>query len=250
MSTAATRSVDLDPSWLKPLAADFEQPYMQRLDAFLLSEEKAGKRIFPRGNERFDAFRHAPLDKVKVVILGQDPYHGEGQAHGLCFSVKPGVSVPPSLKNIYKQLRSEFDLPTPPHGDLTAWANQGVLLLNSVLTVEAGQAASHRGRGWETFTDRVIDIINREREGVVFVLWGSYAQRKGSIIDNARHCVLKAPHPSPLSAYRGFFGCGHFSMVNDYLQARGEAPIDWCLPKYAPVSENAMSAEQSAALKN
>ena len=235
MSTAVSMSIDLEPSWLKLLAAEFEQSYMQKLQTFLSSEEKAGKRIFPLGDERFDAFRHAPLDKIKVVILGQDPYHGEGQAHGLCFSVKSGVSIPPSLKNIYKELHAQFDLPTPSHGDLTAWANQGVLLLNSVLTVEAGQAASHQGRGWETFTDCVIEVINREREGVVFLLWGSYAQRKGSIVDSARHCVLKAPHPSPLSAYRGFFGCGHFSMANDYLQTKGIAPIDWRLPERAPL---------------
>jgi uracil-DNA glycosylase len=241
--------IDLEPSWLKLLAAEFEQPYMRQLYAFLLSEEKAGKRIFPSANELFGAFRHAPLVKVKVVILGQDPYHGDGQAHGLCFSVRPGVAVPPSLKNIYKQLNAEFDLPTPSHGDLTAWANQGVLLLNSVLTVEAGQAASHQGRGWEIFTDRVIDVINREREGVVFLLWGSYSQRKGSIIDSARHCVLKAPHPSPLSAYRGFFGCGHFSMANDYLQGRGIAPIDWCLPEHAPLKQKTGSVEQTECQK-
>ncbi len=230
MTIETSRRTDLEPSWLKPLAAEFDQPYMRRLGAFLSAESKSGKVIFPCVNEQFSAFHYAPLDKVKVVILGQDPYHGEGQAHGLCFSVKSGVAVPPSLKNIYKELYENLDLPIPVHGDLTAWAQQGVLLLNSVLTVQSGRAGSHRGRGWETFTDRVIEVISRDREGVVFLLWGGYAQRKSSLIDRARHCVLQASHPSPLSAYRGFFGCGHFSMANDYLQDRGIAPIDWRLP--------------------
>ena len=226
----ADNAIQLEPSWLARLAPEFEQTYMQDLRAFLQVEKQAGKRIFPSGKEFFNAFAHAPLDKVKVVILGQDPYHGEGQAHGLCFSVKPGVAVPPSLKNIYKEIHAELGLPIPNHGHLTAWADQGVLLLNSVLSVECARAASHQGKGWETFTDRVIDVVNREREGVVFMLWGSYAQRKGALIDSQRHCVLKAPHPSPLSAHRGFFGCGHFRMANEYLQGRGEIPIDWGLP--------------------
>jgi uracil-DNA glycosylase len=230
MTAATARSIDLEPSWLAALASEFEQPYMQQLRAFLASEKQAGKRIFPSGNELFNAFSHTPLDRVKVVILGQDPYHGEGQAHGLCFSVKHGVAAPPSLKNIFKEIHSELGLPIPPHGNLAAWADQGVLLLNSVLSVECARAASHQGKGWERFTDRVIEIIDREREGVVFMLWGSYAQRKGSIIDSRRHCVLKAPHPSPLSAYRGFFGCGHFSAANEYLQGRNIQPIDWRLP--------------------
>ena len=208
------RAIQLEPSWLAQLAGEFKQPYMRQLREFLQREKQQGKRIFPAGNEFFNAFEHTPLDKVKVVILGQDPYHGEGQAHGLCFSVRPGVKIPPSLQNIYKEIN----------------ADQGVLLLNSVLSVECGNAASHQGKGWETFTDRVIDVINREREGVVFMLWGSYAQRKGAIIDTARHCVLKAPHPSPLSAHRGFFGCGHFQAANDYLHTRGELPVDWSLP--------------------
>ncbi|CAA0087956.1 Uracil-DNA glycosylase [Halioglobus japonicus] len=212
-----------------PLEAEFDKPYMRELRAFLLAEKKSGKRIFPKGSEFFNAFSHTPLEKVKVVILGQDPYHGEGQAHGLCFSVKPGVVVPPSLKNIYKELQAELDFEIPNHGNLTAWADQGVLLLNSVLSVECARAASHQGRGWEQFTDRVIEVIDQQREGVVFMLWGSYAQRKGAIIDSNRHCVLKAPHPSPLSAHRGFFGCGHFVAANRYLQGRGEAPIDWSL---------------------
>jgi uracil-DNA glycosylase len=225
------RAVELEPSWLAPLAAEFEQPYMEQLRAFLLDQKRAGKRVFPRGDEFFGALNHTSLDQVKVVILGQDPYHGEGQAHGLCFSVRPGVGVPPSLKNIYKELNAELGLPTPAHGCLTSWADQGVLLLNSVLSVESARAASHQGKGWETFTDRVIDVINRDREGVVFMLWGSYAQRKGARIDGARHCVLKAPHPSPLSAHRGFFGCGHFVAANQYLESRGITPIDWRLPE-------------------
>jgi uracil-DNA glycosylase len=225
------RTVELESSWRVPLAGEFEQPYMEQLRAFLLEQKRAGKRIFPQGDEFFSAFDHTPLERVKVVILGQDPYHGEGQAHGLCFSVRPGVGVPPSLKNIYKELNAELDLPIPAHGCLTSWADQGVLLLNSVLSVESARAASHQGKGWETFTDRVIEVINRGREGVVFMLWGSYAQRKGAKIDGERHCVLKAPHPSPLSAHRGFFGCGHFVAANQYLESRGITPIDWRLPE-------------------
>ncbi len=230
MTSAANRAVRLERSWLAHLAPEFEQPYMQRLRAYLQAEKRAGKRIFPAGNEIFNAFEHTPLERVKVVILGQDPYHGEGQAHGLCFSVRPGVQVPPSLQNIFREIHDELGLPIPDHGDLTAWADRGILLLNSVLSVECARAASHQGQGWETFTDRVIEIVNREREGVVFMLWGSYAQRKGAIIDTRRHCVLRAPHPSPLSAHRGFFGCGHFRAANDYLLSRGEQPIDWSLP--------------------
>lgn len=226
----AGQAIQLEPSWLAQLATEFERPYMAELRAFLRAEKQLGKRIFPRGGEFFNAFNHTPLDKVKVVILGQDPYHGEGQAHGLCFSVQPGIAVPPSLKNIYREIHEELGLPVPAHGHLTSWADQGVLLLNSVLSVECAQAASHQGRGWEQFTDRAVEVVNREREGVVFMLWGSYAQRKGAIIDAERHCVLKAPHPSPLSAYRGFFGCGHFRAANEYLEGRGQTPIDWSLP--------------------
>lgn len=222
--------IQLENSWLAQLAPEFEQAYMSDLRAFLQAEKQAGKRIFPAGQEIFNAFSYTPLERVKVVILGQDPYHGEGQAHGLCFSVKPGVKVPPSLQNIFKEIHSELGLPIPGHGHLTAWADQGVLLLNSVLSVECARAGSHQGKGWEIFTDRVIELINRECEAVVFMLWGSYAQRKGAIIDTVRHCVLKAPHPSPLSAYRGFFGCGHFQAANDYLDRHGKAPIDWRLP--------------------
>jgi uracil-DNA glycosylase len=230
MMFSSGSEIQLEASWLALLAGEFEQPYMQGLRGFLRAEKQAGKHIYPSGAEFFNAFTHTPLDRVKVVILGQDPYHGEGQAHGLCFSVKPGVAVPPSLKNIYKEIHAELGLPIPQHGHLTTWADQGVLLLNSVLSVEASRAASHKGKGWETFTDKVIDVVNRERQGVVFMLWGSYAQRKGAFIDGERHCVLKAPHPSPLSAHRGFFGCDHFLMANEYLQGRGDTPIDWSLP--------------------
>lgn len=225
----SARAIDLEPSWLAALADEFEKPYMLELREFLRVEKAAGKTIFPPGNLFFHAFLATPLPEVKVVILGQDPYHGPGQAHGLCFSVPQGVPAPPSLKNIFKELHAELGIPLPAHGNLEAWAEQGVLLINSVLSVESGKAASHQGRGWEQFTDRVIDVINRQREGVVFLLWGSYAQRKGALIDTARHCVLKAPHPSPLSAHRGFFGCGHFQQANQYLANAGHAPIDWAI---------------------
>ncbi len=221
--------VELEASWLAHLNGEFQQPYMKDLRAFLAAEKAAGKRVFPKGSEIFNAFSHTPLDKVKVVILGQDPYHGEGQAHGLCFSGRDDVRLPPSLKNVFKEIHRDLGVAIPDRGDLTAWADRGVLLLNSVLSVECGMAASHQGRGWVQFTDRVIEVINREREGVVFMLWGAYAQRKGAIIDPQKHSVLKAPHPSPLSAHRGFLGCGHFSAANAYLQDRGEPAIDWSL---------------------
>ncbi|MEH6591578.1 MAG: uracil-DNA glycosylase [Halioglobus sp.] len=224
-------AIKLEASWRKELAGEFDQTYMQALTAFLSAETQAGKSIYPPAVQIFNAFSHTPLSKVRVVILGQDPYHGEGQAHGLCFSVQPGVAIPPSLKNIYKELHGDLDFEIPEHGCLTPWADQGVLLLNSVLSVEAGRAASHQGRGWETFTDRVIELIGRQSKGVVFMLWGGYAQRKGAMIDGSRHCVLRAPHPSPLSAYRGFFGCGHFSKANAYLVSGGETAIDWSLPE-------------------
>lgn len=223
-------TIQLEASWLAALESEFQQPYMQQLRHFLQAQKDQGVTVFPRGGEIFNAFAHTPLDQVKVVILGQDPYHGPGQAHGLCFSVRPGVAIPPSLRNIYKEIERDLGIPPPDHGNLVHWADQGVLLLNSVLTVNAGQAGSHQGKGWETFTDRVVEVVNREREGVVFLLWGSYAQRKGAVIDRERHCVLTAPHPSPLSAHRGFLGCGHFSAANAWLAQRGQAPIDWSLP--------------------
>lgn len=223
--------VNLHESWLAPLRQEFSSPYMETLRSFLLSEKASGKRIFPKGSEYFRALDLTPLDKVRVVILGQDPYHGPGQAHGLCFSVQPGVRTPPSLVNIFKELKSDLGIAPPGHGFLEHWALQGVLLLNSVLTVEMGQAASHQGKGWERFTDAVIAQINARAEPVVFMLWGSYAQRKAGFVDNHRHLVLKAPHPSPLSAHNGFFGCGHFSKANGFLERNGMTPIDWALPQ-------------------
>ncbi len=203
---------------------------MKSLKQFLKREKASGKQIFPKGDEYFRAFELTPFEQTKVVILGQDPYHGESQAHGLCFSVQPGIQVPPSLVNIYKELNRDLGFQIPNHGFLEHWANQGVLLLNSVLTVEAGKAAAHQGQGWEQFTDRVIAIINEELENVVFMLWGGYAQKKGKFIDQNKHLVLKTSHPSPLSVYRGFNGCGHFSQVNEYLIQKGKAPVDWQLP--------------------
>jgi uracil-DNA glycosylase len=226
-------SIKLDPSWREPLQAEFDQPYMAELKQFLLAEREAGKRIFPAGSNWFRALDLTPLDKVKVVILGQDPYHGPGQAHGLCFSVPDGVRPPPSLVNIYKELRSDLGIEPPAHGFLEHWARQGVLLLNSVLTVEMGLAASHRDRGWERFTDAVIRLVNAKQQPVVFMLWGSYAQKKAAFVDTSRHLVLKAPHPSPLSAHSGFLGCKHFSKANAFLQSHGLAPIDWALPECA-----------------
>lgn len=229
--TAAARSaVKLDPSWLDVVGDEFEKPYMAALKTFLLGEKRAGKVIYPPGELWFNALNSTPFDRVRVVILGQDPYHGPGQAHGLCFSVLPGVPAPPSLVNIFKELESDLGVAVPNHGYLQHWADQGVLLLNSVLTVERGRAGSHQGRGWETFTDSCIAHLNRERENLVFLLWGSYALKKGQLIDRRRHLVLEAPHPSPLSAHRGFFGCRHFSKANRYLKEHGQPPIDWALP--------------------
>ena len=229
--------VKLHQSWLEPLQGEFASPYMQALRQFLVAEKQAGKRIFPKGNEWFRALDLTPLEEVRVVILGQDPYHGEGQAHGLCFSVQPGVRTPPSLVNIYKELETDLGIPPARHGFLEHWAKQGVLLLNAVLTVQMGMAASHQGRGWEKFTDAVIRLINARAEPVVFMLWGSYAQKKAAFVDSVdkggRHLVLKAAHPSPLSAYSGFFGCGHFSKANAFLKAHGQKPIDWQLPERA-----------------
>ncbi len=218
------------PGWQAYLQQEFEQPYMQELKSFLRQEKDLKKVIYPHSDNWFHALEATPLDQVKVVILGQDPYHQPGQAHGLCFSVLPGVKVPPSLVNIYKELQADLGLMPPGHGFLDSWAQQGVLLLNSVLTVEQSNAASHQGKGWERFTDRVISLVNEHCENVVFLLWGSYAQKKGACIDRERHCVLKAPHPSPLSAHRGFLGCQHFSQANHYLQQAGKTAIDWSLP--------------------
>lgn len=227
MTTA--KKIDMHPSWLVPLGQEFEQPYMQALKAFLLAEKQQGKVIYPESKNIFNAFNSTPLDAVKVVILGQDPYHGPQQAHGLCFSVQPGVQVPPSLQNMFKELQRDIGFKHPGHGCLQAWANQGVLLLNATLTVQQAAAGSHQGRGWEQFTDRAIQIVNEKCSGVVFLLWGSYAQKKAAFIDQQKHLVLKAPHPSPLSAHRGFIGCGHFSLANSYLVSQGKTPIDWQL---------------------
>lgn len=227
----ATRDIRLHPSWLEPLSGEFAQPYMAELKRFLLAEREAGKRIFPGGASWFRALDLTPLDEVRVVILGQDPYHGEGQAHGLCFSVPDGVRAPPSLVNIFKEMQSDLGIRPSAHGFLEHWARQGVLLLNSVLTVEMGQPASHRDRGWERFTDAIVRLVNERAEPVVFMLWGSYAQKKAAFVDQSKHLVLKAPHPSPLSAHSGFFGCRHFSKANAFLESHGRPPIDWALPE-------------------
>jgi uracil-DNA glycosylase len=222
--------VKLDASWKARVGDYLERPEMQRLSEFLRTELRAGKTIYPPPKRIFAALDATPFEQVKVVILGQDPYHGPGQAHGLCFSVLPGVAPPPSLVNIFAEIQRDLGTPRPDHGCLIPWARQGVLLLNAVLTVERGQAGSHQGKGWEGFTDTIVDHLNREREGLVFLLWGSPAQAKGRLVDTRRHRVLKAPHPSPLSAHRGFIGCGHFSAANAWLREHGQSEIDWRLP--------------------
>ena len=218
--------VRIEPSWAERLAGDFEQPYFQRLAEFVRQEYKAGP-CYPPASKIFAAFDLCPFDKVKVVILGQDPYHEPGQAEGLCFSVADGVQQPPSLVNIFKEIQADLGIPAPTSGSLRRWAEQGVLLLNATLTVRAHQAGSHQRQGWEEFTDAVIRHLATERTGLVFILWGSYAQRKGAFIDRTRHFVLQSAHPSPLSAYRGFFGNHHFSLANRYLEQQGIAPINW-----------------------
>ena len=222
--------IRLEPSWKARVGDYLKRDEMRALSAFLRERRAAGAPVYPSPAQIFAAFDACPFERTRVVILGQDPYHGPGQAHGLSFSVPPGIAVPPSLLNIYKELERDLGLPRPNHGWLLPWAQQGVLLLNAVLTVEAGRAGSHQGRGWEGFTDHVVEVLNREREHLVFLLWGSYAQAKGRVIDTAKHRVLKAPHPSPLSAHRGFIGCGHFSKANEYLVRTGQVAIDWTLP--------------------
>ncbi|MEM7079882.1 MAG: uracil-DNA glycosylase [Pseudomonadota bacterium] len=222
--------VRLHDSWLNLVGEQFEAPHMTQLGSFLRAQKRAGKRIYPPGSQMFAALNATPAEHVKVVIVGQDPYHGPGQAHGLSFSVPPGIPTPPSLLNIYKELSDDLRIHfTAPQrqGCLEAWAAQGVLLLNAVLSVEHKRAASHQGKGWEQFTDAVIGAIDQHLEHVVFLLWGSYAQKKGAVVDRTRHCVLQAPHPSPLSAHRGFFGCRHFSQANAYLETHGRGTIDW-----------------------
>ena len=222
--------IKLDDGWKALLALEFSKPYMVDLRAFLQGQRAAGKRIFPKGSDYFRALDLTPPEKVRVVILGQDPYHGEGQAHGLSFSVRPGVRIPPSLVNIYKELQGDLAIPPARHGFLEQWAKQGVLLLNSVLTVEMGMAAAHQGKGWEKFTDAVIRAVNDLPQPVVFILWGSYAQKKAAFVDTSKHLVIKSVHPSPLSAHNGFFGTRPFSRANAFLVSKGYAPIDWKLP--------------------
>lgn len=223
-------AIKLEASWKTVLIQEFAMPYMLALRKFLQQEKLQQKTIYPKSKDIFRAFALTPLEQVRVVILGQDPYHGVNQAHGLCFSVKPGVQLPPSLINIYKELQRDLGITPVKHGFLESWAKQGVLLINSVLTVEHGKAASHQGKGWEQFTDKVIALLNERLEPVIFVLWGNYAQQKGKIIDTKKHIVLTTTHPSPLSAHRGFLGCGHFSKINEYLTSWGQQPINWQLP--------------------
>jgi uracil-DNA glycosylase len=218
--------VKIEPSWKEKLAEEFGKPYFETLTAFVKDEYKKYT-IFPPGGKIFNAFNSTPFDKVKVVILGQDPYHGPRQANGLSFSVSEGVSLPPSLQNIYKELKSDLGIQPPTTGDLERWAQQGVLMLNATLTVRQGAAGSHQGKGWEEFTDAVLRVLSQQREGLVFILWGAYAKRKGAYIDRSKHLVIESAHPSPLSATNGFFGSKPFSKANDYLQANGKTPIDW-----------------------
>ncbi|MFO1348931.1 MAG: uracil-DNA glycosylase [Pseudomonadales bacterium] len=219
--------IKLPTEWLEKLQPEFDAPYMRQLRAFLAAEKATGKMIYPPGSLWFNALNHTPFSQVKVVILGQDPYHGAQQAHGLCFSVPDGIAPPPSLVNIFAEIKRDLGIEPPPHGNLTRWADQGVLLLNSVLTVEHGKAGAHQGKGWEIFTDKIIALLNEQREHIVFLLWGNYAQKKGALIDRQKHLVLTAPHPSPLSVYRGFSGCGHFSASNTYLKNNNIQEIHW-----------------------
>ncbi len=220
--------MSLPASWPDFIKSQESQDYFNALQAFVDAERASGKAVFPPAEEVYSAFELTPLDKVKVVILGQDPYHGPGQAHGLCFSVKPGIKTPPSLVNMYKELATDIPgFTIPDHGYLEAWAKQGILMLNTVLTVEQGKAHSHAKSGWETFTTEVMKLLNEQTQPIIFVLWGSHAIKKGKVITASQHHVISGPHPSPLSAYRGFFGCGHFSRVNQLLSDRGEPPIDW-----------------------
>ena len=221
-------SAALEPGWLKVLDTEFDKKYMKDLKAFLLQEKEEGFTVYPKGSDIFNAFNITPFDKVKVVILGQDPYHGDGQAHGLSFSVKKGVTVPPSLKNIYKELETDIEgFKTPNHGHLTEWAEEGVLLLNATLTVRARQPGSHQGKGWEAFTDQAISQLSDQKTGLVFLLWGKFAQNKSILIDETKHTVIKSAHPSPFSAYTGFFGSKPFSKTNAALIAQGKKPVNW-----------------------
>ena len=222
-------SIQLCPSWKKHLQSEFEKPYVSNLKKFLIEQIQKKRKIFPRAEEYFSALNITSFEDTRVVILGQDPYHGAGQAHGLCFSVRKNIPIPPSLKNIFTEIKRDLKLPYPGHGFLESWARQGVLLLNSVLTVTEGRAGSHQNQGWEEFTDRVLSVLNDKKQGLVFMLWGSYAGMKGKFLNPDKHLVLKAPHPSPLSAHRGFFGCSHFSKANEYLRKKGKSEIDWSI---------------------
>lgn len=241
---AAAGRIRLAPGWKQQIGDYLLREDMQALAGFLRQRRRAGVSVYPPPRQMFAAFDATDFDQVKVVILGQDPYHGPGQAHGLCFSVPPQQPLPPSLRNIFQELGADLGLPRPEHGCLLPWAQRGVLLLNAVLSVEQGRPGSHQGKGWEGFTDHVVERLNHGREGLVFLLWGSYAQAKGRVIDGSRHRVLKAPHPSPLSVHRGFFGCGHFSKANAWLQRQSQGPIDWSLPPRAEVQ--ALLAAQQA----
>ena len=243
INTDTTGQLKIEASWKALLQDEFAKDYMQSLGQFLRDEKQQGKIIYPRASQFFSALNLTPFANVKVVILGQDPYHGPGQAHGLCFSVAPDIPAPPSLLNIYKELSTDLAIPPAEHGCLVSWALQGVLLLNSVLSVQKNNAASHQGKGWEQFTDSVIAAINDHAEHIIFILWGSYAQKKGDFIDTSKHLVIKAPHPSPLSAYRGFFGQRPFSRSNDYLQSNGKAPIQWQLPNASIAKEQFQQAQ-------
>ncbi len=239
-----TSNIKLEESWRNRLYKTFDLPYMQDLRQFLKEERNHGKVIYPQPYQYFAALNLTPFDKVKVAILGQDPYHGEGQAHGLCFSVPPEQRLPPSLRNIYKEIEQDEGVLMPQHGCLVSWAQQGVLLLNSVLTVEHGKAASHQKKGWEQFTGAIIATLNDEKEHLVFILWGGYAQKKGALIDRDKHLVIEGLHPSPLSAHRGFFGKHYFSRTNTYLKKYGKTPVDWSLPNQAQAFEVYQAAEQ------
>ncbi len=222
-----TGNIKLHPSWLEVIKDEFSKPYFKELKDFLINEKQSGQIIFPPGSQIFAALDKTPFDKVRVIILGQDPYHGVGQAHGLCFSVNKGIPVPPSLKNIYKELQTDLDIQPSAYGDLSSWADSGVLLLNAVLTVRANQPASHQNKGWEIFTDTIISILSLKKSKLVFILWGSFARSKRNLIDAQKHLILEAAHPSPFSAHNGFFGCKHFSKTNSYLKENGLPEINW-----------------------
>jgi len=244
LETFSSDQIQLDVSWKHFLEPEFRKSYMISLKNFLQKEIKQGKTIYPQGRHVFSAMNSTPFEQIKIVIIGQDPYHGPNQAHGLCFSVQPGMKKPPSLINIFKELKEDLNIPYPSHGYLKHWTDQGVFLLNNVLTVEKNRAASHVGKGWEMFTDRIIEIINQQKKGVIFLLWGKFAQNKGHSIDQQKHLVLTSSHPSPFSAHRGFFGCQHFSKANQYLKEHNKEPIGWALPDIShPIGQKQNDAQ-------